>query len=255
MSEILFLGTGGSNCIREEKSGLCRRHSAALLDNELMLDCGSHIFDFAEYYGNKNLYDNVTDIVITHNHYDHFCPESILKIAENKKIRVGCAKDIMNEIGEHSNIEYTIFKPFETKTMGAYEITPLLANHHVILDGDACAFHYTIKTPDGKEVFYGLDGAWFLRPSWEEMKKHKFDVMVLDCTVGDNNDWRLCEHNTIPMLRMLVEAIHMENMIAENGVIVASHIAIPLHRPHTETKELLKNSGMHTAYDGMKIVF
>lgn len=254
MSEILFLGTGAADWFKEEND-FYRRHSAALLNGELMLDCGEHIFDFAKSFGNEKLYDTVTDILITHSHRDHFRPESVLKLAENKKIRVGCDRVIMSEIGEHPNIEFVVFKPFETKLMGKYEVTPLLANHQIVIDGDACAFHYIIKTPDGKKVFYGLDGAWFLRPSWEEMKKHKFDVMVLDCTVGDSNDWRLCEHNTVPMLRMLVEGIHMENMIAENGVIVASHLARTLHKPHEETKEILKKAGMLTAYDGMKLVF
>ena len=254
MSEILFLGTGAADWF-EEENGFYRRHSAALINGELMLDCGEYIFDFARSFGNEKLYDNVTDILITHSHSDHFRAESVRKLAESQKIRVGCDKAIMSEIGEHPNIEFVVFAPFETKTMGRYEVTAVLANHHIVIDGDACAFHYIIKTPDGREVFYGLDGAWFLRPSWNEMKKHKFDIMVLDCTVGDSNDWRLCEHNTIPMLRMLVEGINMENMVAEKGVIVASHLARTLHKPHEETKDILQKAGMLTAYDGMKLVF
>ena len=45
----------------------------------------------------------------------------------------------------------------------------------------------------------------------------------------------------------------MENMVAENGVIVASHLARTLHKPHEETKEILQKAGMLTAYDGMLI--
>lgn len=254
MSELLFLGTGAADWF-EEENGFYRRHSAALLNGELMLDCGGCIFEFAKSFGSEKLFDTVTDILITHNHSDHFCAESVLKLAEDKKIRVGCDKEIMEQIGGHPNIEFVVFKPFQAEKMGKYEVIPLLANHHIVVDGDAYAFHYIIKTPDGKELFYGLDGAWFLRPSWEEMKKHKFDVMVLDCTVGDNNDWRLFEHNTIPMLRIMVEGIHMENMVAEKGVIVASHLARTLHKPHDETKEILQKAGMLTAYDGMKIFF
>ena len=59
----------------------------------------------------------------------------------------------------------------------------------------------------GTELQKGLDGAWFLRPSWAEMLTHKFDLMVFDCTVGDSDDWRLFEHNTIPMLRKMIAEI------------------------------------------------
>ena len=255
MNEILFLGTGAADWDIQNKGEYFRRNSAALINGELLVDCGKHIFDFAESVNEKDLYKNVTDIVITHNHWDHFCKESVIKLAQTQKIRVGCDKQIRNVIGEHPNIEFVVFTPFETKKIGRYEVTPLLANHHIVADGDAYAFHYIINTSDGKTVFYGLDGAWFLRPSWEEMKKYKFNVMVFDCTVGDKADWRLFEHNTIPMLRMMIEGIKQADMVAENGMLVASHMARTLHGSHEETKRILEEINMLTAYDGMKLVF
>ena len=89
MSDLLFLGTGAADWNIADKKDFFRRNSATLLNNELMLDCGSHIFDFAESTGNVNLYDNVTDILITHNHYDLFSKDSVLSIAQKQKIRVG----------------------------------------------------------------------------------------------------------------------------------------------------------------------
>lgn len=255
MNEVLFLGTGAADWTMEHKGDFFRRNSAALINRELMLDCGGHIFDFAESMSEDNLYQSVTDIIITHNHDDHFCRESVLKLAENQKIRVGCNKQICDVLGEHPNIEFILLTPFAAAKMGKYEITPLLANHDMVIDGDACAFHYIIKTPDDKKLFYGLDGAWFLRPSWEEMKRHRFHVMVFDCTVGDHADWRLFEHNTIPMLRMMVEGIKTADMLDEKGLLVASHLARTLHDSHEETEKILQEIPMLTAYDGMKLTF
>lgn len=255
MSEILFLGTGAADWSLKDKGGFFRRNSAVLVNSELLIDCGEHIFDFAASSGKNDLYKNVTDIIITHNHSDHFYKESILRLAENQKIRVGCDKDIMNTVGEHKNIEYINFSPFEIKKMGGFEITPILANHHMVIDGNSCAFHYIITDKSGKKIFYGLDGAWILRPSWEEMKKHKFSIMVFDCTVGDKSDWRLFEHNTIPMLRMIIEGVKSADIVAENGVLVASHLARTLHGSHEETKEILQKIGVAIAYDGMNIQF
>ena len=255
MDEILFLGTGAADWEIENKGDFFRRNSAALINCELMIDCGEHIFDFAESINKDDLYKNVTDIIITHNHCDHFCKESVIKLAENQKIRVGCDKQIRDIIGEHPNIEFVVFTPFEAKKMGEYEIIPLLANHQMVMDGDACAFHYIINTSDDKMIFYGLDGAWFLRPSWEVMKKYKFNLMVFDCTVGDSADWRLFEHNTIPMLRMIVEGIKTADMLDDNGMLVASHLARTLHTSHEETNKILEKIDMLTAYDGMKLMF
>lgn len=254
LQEILFLGTGAADWEIENKGNFFRRNSAALINCELMVDCGEHIFDFAKSINKDNLYKSVTDIIITHNHRDHFCKESVIRLAEIQKIRVGCNKQIRDIIGEHPNIEFVLFTPFVAEKMGKYEVIPLLANHQMVIDGDACAFHYIINTSDGKKIFYGLDGAWFLRPSWEVMKKYKFDIMVFDCTVGDKEDWRLFEHNTIPMLRMIVEGIKMADMLDDNGILVASHLARTLHASHEETKEILKEINMLTAYDGMKLI-
>ena len=253
MSDLLFLGTGAADWNIADKKDFFRRNSATLLNNELMLDCGSHIFDFAESTGNVNLYDNVTDILITHNHYDHFSKDSVLSIAQKQKIRVGCCGHIADIIGEHQNIEYVIFTPLTTAKMGKYTVTSVLANHDIVIDGTNCALHYIIETPDGKKLFYGLDGAWFLRPSWQEMKKHVFDAMIFDCTVGDSHDWRIFEHNTIPMLRTMVKEIVDIKMIKENGKLIASHLARTLHVSHEETSAILSEINMITAFDGMEI--
>lgn len=254
MDEFLFLGTGAADWSMEHKAEFFRRNSAALLNGNLLIDCGPHIFDFAESAKDEHLYDTVTDVIITHSHSDHFCRESVLRLAENKKLRIGCDGHIRGIIGEHKNIDFVPFAPYEARSMGDYKITPLLANHHVVCRGDECAFHYIIETCSGKSIFYGLDGAWMLRPSWEEMKKHKFNLMVLDCTVGDMSDWRLFEHNTVPMLRMITEGIRAAGMLSEDGIIAASHLARTLHAEREETERILSTLGMVTAYDGKKII-
>ena len=255
MSDILFLGTGAADWKIAERDGFFRRNSAALINGELMLDCGEHIFDFSESINCTGLYEKVTDIIITHDHPDHFNKDSVLKIADLQKIRVCCCKRISEIIGPHRNIEYVLLNSFKVQRTGNYEIIPLLANHQIVTDGDYSAYQYIIKTADGKTVFYGLDGAWFLRPSWEEMKKHKFNIMIFDCTAGDKNDWRLFEHNTIPMLRMMTEGIKNAKILEDDAVLVASHFAKKLHGSHEETAGILEKDGIMAAYDGMKLIF
>lgn len=255
MSELLFLGTGAADWHIEDKGEFFRRNSAALVNGNLMLDCGSHIFDFARSINNKELYNNVTDIIITHNHRDHFCKESVTELSRSKKIRLCGDGRVKKAVGENSNIDFVLLEPFKEVRIGEYKVIPLLANHDIVVGEEGCAFHYIIETADEKKIFYGLDGAWFLRPSWEEMKKHKFDVMVFDCTVGDSDDWRLFEHNTIPMLRTMIKEIKAKELVCDNGMLIASHLARTLHLSHEETESILNKIDMITAYDGLKISF
>lgn len=255
MDTLLFLGTGAADWSIKEKdeTHYFRRNSAALINEDLMLDCGSHVFDFAESTGNSKLFENVTDILIAHDHSDHLDRESVLRLADVRKIRVACDGAARKLLGEHPNIEYVRLTPYKRKKVGRYYVTSLLANHDVIITKNQRAFHYIIRTPDGKEIFYGLDGAWFLRPSWAEMLKHKFDLMVFDCTVGDSDDWRLFEHNTIPMLRKMIAEIKERELLQDGGKLIASHLARTLHKSHEDTAACLKEMDMITAYDGMKV--
>lgn len=254
MSKLLFIGTGAADWSLSDKiNGEYRRNSTVLLNDDLMLDCSGHIYDYRDSAEKLDIYDNVTDLLISHAHEDHFSHSAVSRLSEKGKIRVGSDGAIAEKLGDVENVESVILKPFEKTSIGRYTVTPILANHDIVMRDNACAFHFIIETPDKKTVFYGLDGAWFLRPSWEEMKKHVFDVMILDCTVGDFHDWRIFEHNTIPMLREMVREIKERGMIAESGKLIASHFARTLHESKEKTESILAQFGVLAAYDGFEI--
>lgn len=48
-----------------------RRFSSVLVDGELLIDPGPHIFDYAEKSGQPDLFAHVKDIIVTHSHGDH----------------------------------------------------------------------------------------------------------------------------------------------------------------------------------------
>ena len=105
---------------------------------------------------------------------------------------------------------------------------------------------------DGKKIFYALDGAWFLHETYYALKGAGLDLLVLDCTCGDyEGDYRIGEHNTIPMIRLMLPSFKKWGTIAENARVYASHLAPSLHKSHEETVEILQKDGIGVAYDGL----
>ena len=78
------------------------------------------------------------------------------------------------------------------------------------------------------------------------------DILIIDATCGDYlEERRLAEHNSIPMLRLMVPFLKTAGIIHEATKIYLTHIAPSLHKPHDETQELVKADGFIVAYDGL----
>jgi hypothetical protein len=45
-----------------------------------------------------------------------------------------------------------------------------------------------------------------------------------------------------------------KELVAKDGMLVASHLARTLHVSHEETEKILSEAGIITAYDGMKLL-
>ena len=254
MNTLTFLGTGAADWDIAERDGFFRRNSSALLDNKILLDAGAHVFDYLACENCPDLLNGVSLVLVTHDHEDHVDFYTLRRLAEHHPFSLAADEELFEQLGDVPGITPVLLPLYEESEFMGYRITPVLANHDVVLAEKRRAVHYIVTTPEGKTLFYGLDGAWLLRPTWEEMKKHRFDLMVFDCTVGDSDDWRLFEHNTIPMLRKITDEIRRLGMIKNEGKLVASHLARTLHLDHEATAEILKELSMLTAYDGLSIV-
>lgn len=255
-NKLLFLGTGASDWLIEKRlPGMYfRRYTSALLNDDLLIDCGPHIFDYLEKNECPALLKNLETVIITHRHSDHIDPSVLMKIAERKEINLICDDYTYSLVKDAKNIKQIKLPLYKKTRVGKYQIIALPANHDVH-GGGKDARHFIIITPDGKELYYGLDGTWFTTSEWIILKKHQCDVMVFDCTIGRAKDARVFEHNNFSMVKQMAKQVRREKVLKKGGKIVASHFSRKLMPSHPNTKLMLKLHGIIAAYDGFEIKF
>ena len=249
---IVFVGTGAADIspllqtAYQNKLGLdARRSSSVLLNGHILVDCGPHAPDSLRIQGIDLA--EITDLFVTHFHADHYDPTRGAELASQTRepLRIWYRSDAVPAPVPHA--EFHPLPVGATVRTGECTVKALAANH------TQYPLHYDIETADCR-LFYGCDGAWLLNDTFYAMRERAYDVMILDGTVGDyNGDFRLGEHNSIPMIRLMLASFRTQRVVAEEGVVCLSHIAPTLHTPHAELVEILKKDGMIAAFDGMVI--
>lgn len=247
--KLLFLGTGAADGMNMAFSGFSdknrRRCSAVLIDGHILIDCGPHILNSLE--AAKVDAACITDIVFTHLHGDHYNRDNIERIAAagKRKLNLWFREDA--EVPEFDNCELhpmTLYKAYSTD---GYTLTGVLANHEM--------YPQNISVEkDGKKLFYGTDGAWLMGDTVRYMKDKLYDSVILDCTVGDYaGDYRMGEHNSLPMIRLMKESMKTLKITNEKTGFYITHLAMCLHKSHDETAKICEKDGITVAYDGLEI--
>ncbi|MBQ9545371.1 MAG: hypothetical protein IJV00_09630 [Clostridia bacterium] len=223
-----------------------RRASCALINEKFLIDCGPHCLDSLRISGKDA--NKITDVFMTNFHGDHFRAEKLAALASDHKIRLWAREDAA--VPETENVEVVRMAPFERMEFAPGNfVTGMSANH----DQRAFPQHLLFEIGD-KKIFYGMDGAWLINRTFIALKNAALDMIVLDGTCGDyDGDRRGGEHNTIPMVRLLIASLKTIGAVGENTRIFISHLAPSLHKPHAETAAIGEKEGIGVAYDGLEI--
>lgn len=248
-----FLGTGAADLALLRKTDChdrfdmnARRGSCMMIGKNILIDCGWHVFDSIRIA--KINVDEITDIFVTHLHADHFTKEHAEQIAEGKKVpvRLWCKQNA--NIPPMKNVE--VIKMEEGiyyHVLNGINAMSVPANHD-----EASTPHHLLFNVNGKKVLYATDGAWMLTRTAQILKKHNLDFFIVDATCGDYvGDFRFADHNSLPMIRMMLPSLKKLEIINEQTNVILTHIAPSLHLPHDETQKLVANDGWCVAFDGM----
>lgn len=259
--ELLFLGTGAADWGpgHRKEGKLYRRVSSALINDDLLIDPGPSIYEFAEDCGNPDLYKNVKNVILTHSHRDHFDPMTLIRLSRESNHNIcfwaqiaAYDKLILTAGKDHILPAFHIMTPQKPEIVGDYEILPCYANHGDLPEGEI-PLNYIVKQGE-RSFFYGSDSGWLMYETYKKIKKAKPNAMIFECTTGyAPGDERIFGHTNIAMIGIMMESILAQKATAEDCKFYTTHMARTLHTTHEDTAERLAPFGVTPAYDGLKI--
>lgn len=249
---ILFLGTGAADWSLQCTEKPLRRFSSVLINEEFLIDPGPHLFHFEHSFGYDGLYTKVRNILLTHSHGDHFSASTLQQLSQHTEITLYADESVSVLVKHIPNLHFCPVSLWKPVQVGMYEVTAMSANHSTECAAETPC-HYSIRTSNGKEVFYGCDGAWLLNRTWKALSEHCYDLMVLDGTIGDavQGDNRIFAHNSLDMVRAMCAAFRQSGVVKKDAILCVSHLARTLHGAQEAVEAALAADGILAAHDNM----
>ena len=258
---------------RAKKGRHFRTRSQAIIDDTLLVDFN------ADTYAHSLQYDidlsKLEHVLITHVHEDHYYPYDFLnrrvgfaKGMKNETLTVHGSKDVAefglkewatllenpNALLEQKRLAFDAMKPYETKEIAGFEVTPLPAVH-----GTPHPYVYVIAKA-GKTMFYFNDSGFLTEEAMTFLREKKivFDLVSYDCTWGkdDAGASAFSSHLGLPNI------VEMREKFQKNGNYKDSTVSIITHFSHNiqgvgydDMLPIAKEHGFLLAYDGMVVEF
>ncbi|MDE6504252.1 MAG: hypothetical protein K2L42_00085 [Clostridia bacterium] len=271
--KIKILGSGGGEgypalfcscehckAARKAKGKSLRSLSQTLIDDKLLIDLppDTHM----HFMQNGINFGEIENVLITHVHDDHYCPNlfsirgtDFAPVLECEKLHVYGNADaerlfdgyyklfpIRNEI--RKSIVFHTLKPFESVNIGGYKVTALKANHAP----EQIALNYIID--DGKSaLLYLLDSGY---PTAETLGYiggyGVFSCVIMDGTMGLNY---YVHHMNFEQDKRLKEELLKLGAANEKTKFIVNHITHNHAGLHEDIEEYFRASGITVSYDGM----
>ncbi len=254
---------------RAEKGRKLRTRSQLLINDDLLVDFGP------DTYTNSVKYDfnmtNLKHIIITHPHEDHLYSEELEHRLSGFACEIGTpvlvlhgSADTLETIRRvtdripgfkgQDRVIYDIMKPYETRAIGRYYVTPLPAEH-----GTATPFVYLIEEGDKSFLLLNDTG----RPSYEVYqylvkRGILLDAISFDTTYGFENV--LVKYGKADHHMGLLDNVAVKGFLDMNGVSDRHTVCIANHFSHqgidADYHKMAEHSakyGFITSYDGLEI--
>jgi phosphoribosyl 1,2-cyclic phosphate phosphodiesterase len=280
---ITFLGTAAANaypeafcrcdnCERARALGgpSLRKRSAALINDDLLIDLGPDIMTASNMHGRP--LSRVRYCLQTHAHADHLdtshllsrspgygvvgaprlhfyaSPGTVQRAAQLLERDCAPASLLDCEVGERLNLEIHQIEALQSFTIGRYQVTTFPANHDPTVE----PLLYAVEA-DGRRIFYGTDTATLPEETWQSFHRRKlrFDVVILDHTYGLDEPGS--DHLSARQFIEHVARMREEDLLTDQARAFATHIAHEGNPVHPELVGFAARHGYEIAYDGLTV--
>ncbi len=284
--QFVFLGTSAGeqypgfwcrceNCRKARALGgrNIRRNSCAALAGDTLIDFGADAFAQAERFGVPIV--DAKYLFVTHSHEDHFYPVPLLWRQMNPDVSLPPPRtvvgprfsplDTLHVYGNAAVCEAARryvrgdervwatalheVEPFREYDAGPMRLIPLRANHPDAGDPHG-GLNYIIER-EGRCILYALDTGWFLPDTLDEIRRRRYDLVVVEGTFGFGAE---CEaHMNFRKLEAARRLFDEEGLLKPGARFCASHLAPHFTPIHDEIAPLMEQKGVTIAYDGMTL--
>ena len=245
-----MLGTGYGECkIKKKFSRDLRGRGGIVVDEKILFDAPSDIFDVAEGLGYSDIFSGISDVVISHSHPGHLSVEAVMRLASKKKIRVYASRAVLSTIPDVYEIEKIQLEPFAPLEIEDYRLIPLPSNHSTELDGEVCLNFILARD---KAIFFALDGGGINYEAWQVLKEVRLDCVVAECAL-EYKDYCMANmfHQSKNSLEVMRKMFICSGTVSENTRFLLTHIPSDRKRSiHEELSALATELSMTVTYDG-----
>lgn len=236
-----------------------RRVTAALINDDLLLDMGPEVAAAARAYGLD--LSAVRYALQTHHHTDHLYPRFLFTRnpydapTELPTLHWYAGREAIELVahaceppGLTAEVKAWLRLAVHPVAAGPYVVAAVKATHGPV-DGTALLF---VVGDHRRTVFYATDTGVLSEAAWATLRAdgRRFDLVALDESMGPTRTY--AEHLNVGECVRHVARLRDKGLLAPHARIFAVHL---LHDnpPHDELTTLLAPHGIEVAYDGLVV--
>ena len=262
---LLFLGTcaglehEGDPVGPRDIHGFCMLH----VPPNTVIDFAADARDKMRYWGVDE--EPIDNILITHSHFDHFDPPTIIAFARDRWKSFGRRTNVFS--GE-TVVETLRPAAADSKAEEFLAITQVRVGDRIPLAEDLAATvlpssHWTAPTPvyfllefRGRKILYAVDSSVFNPEILACLEGHHLDAVIADCTwLQEEVDPKKSGHMNYKMVCEQMAELRARGIVTDSTPCYITHMALRTTADYERCSPDARRHGLRMAHDGMALYF